>query len=977
MGLWNLSLGNLEIHLDLNDKKFKKKLRNVDHNLKNISKNAKMVGKALTKYVTVPVTAVAAASVKAFADFDSAMTQSVAIMGQKGEQMRKQMEDVAKEISTNSIKSATELAESYFFLASAGFTVEQSMAALPVVTNFATAGMFDMAQATDLLTDAQSALGLTVDDSVKNMENMKRVSDVLVKANTLANATVEQFSTALTSKAGTAMKSYNIELEEGVAVLAAYADQGIKAELAGNMFDRMLRLLIKSINENKQQWDAWGIATTDAQGNLLPLADIIEGLTNHTKNMGAAQKAAALDMLGFQARSQQAILPLLGLQNEIRNYNHELDGASGTTDEIANKQLKSFNAQMKILWNNIKVAGIGIGSILEPWIRKLADALKGAVTWFRTLNEGTRKFIVYTGLFLAAIGPTLLAFGTFVNLIRFAIRGLGPLIWMWNTFIKLLGVFTKVAKVAFKVLIWGLKSMVKLLWAGIKALLPYLPFIAVFTAIALSVWMIVDAFTAADLGIQNWFRSMTVAGTSVGAWWDALGTYMWQVWDYVVNKLALGWKTYWFAARESGRLVLRFFLRVGKGISDFFWAVVQKLAQGFTAMIRDVTDGLVSVSLLTRKKRGEIIAGAMKLEQKVRKMRKNSNQNYNAALKKSLGNSKKDWEGYYNKVAELDQKHTENTKKWQETRNRIFMQDDRKQAGPQKPEGGGFDIAGLLGGFDYQKMLDEIKDKYKDTTASVSNDTQMLAEKFQTLAPSMTEFIQGTLGQIFEMATDPDVQAMGQANQQMFSIFEARLEMVKTYGDRHKEILEQIATSSLSVQEKQAAKEMAIEDHKRAVMLSGVASLLSAGLSLLASGGKKQFKLYKALAIAEAGIATYSAYNKALAAPPGPPATIPLAASILVMGLAKVRQIAMMQPGTGIGGGGGGGGATTNFGARPPAGGLLGQDEEERMDKPDKYTIIIENIHGSADEEFADMLAEKIADRSGDGREFGFETTTR
>ena len=61
------------------------------------------------------------------------------------------------------------------------------------------------------------------------MAQMSRVSDVLVRANTLANATVQQFSTALTSKAGAALKSFNKDVEEGVAVLAAMADQGIKA----------------------------------------------------------------------------------------------------------------------------------------------------------------------------------------------------------------------------------------------------------------------------------------------------------------------------------------------------------------------------------------------------------------------------------------------------------------------------------------------------------------------------------------------------------------------------------------------------------------------------------------------------------------------------------------------------------------------------------------------------------------------------
>ena len=40
-------------------------------------------------------------------------------------------------------------------------------------------------------------------------------------------------------------------------------------------------------------------------------------------------------------------------------------------------------------------------------------------------------------------------------------------------------------------------------------------------------------------------------------------------------------------------------------------------------------------------------------------------------------------------------------------------------------------------------------------------------------------------------------------------------------------------------------------------------------------------------------------------------------------------------------------------------------------------TIIVENVHGTADERFADDLAQKIVDRSGDGREFGFVTVTQ
>ena len=282
---FNMSLGNLVVKIVGDNSKFASALRNTETRLDEFSKKTKQIGKSLTKNVTLPLTAIGGASLKAFQSFDSAMTQSLAIMGNVSPKIRKEMEMTAKTLASTGRQSASELAESYFFLASAGFTAEQSIASLKTVQAFATAGMFDMAQATDLLTDAQSALGMTSKDSVKNMKNMTNLSDVLVRANTVANASVEQFATALTSKAATAMRSYNISLEEGVSVLAVYADQGIKAELAGNMFDRMTRLLIKSVNENAKAWDDLNIATTKANGDLLPIADIMEQVTKKTKKM--------------------------------------------------------------------------------------------------------------------------------------------------------------------------------------------------------------------------------------------------------------------------------------------------------------------------------------------------------------------------------------------------------------------------------------------------------------------------------------------------------------------------------------------------------------------------------------------------------------------------------------------------------------------------------------------------------------------
>ena len=105
------------------------------------------------------ITAFSGLFLKTFAGFDDALNQSLAIMGDVSDAMRKDMAQAAKDVARETRFNATDAAESYFFLASAGLDAKQSIEALPQVAQFAQAGMFDMAQATDLLTDAQSALG--------------------------------------------------------------------------------------------------------------------------------------------------------------------------------------------------------------------------------------------------------------------------------------------------------------------------------------------------------------------------------------------------------------------------------------------------------------------------------------------------------------------------------------------------------------------------------------------------------------------------------------------------------------------------------------------------------------------------------------------------------------------------------------------------------------------------------------------------
>ena len=412
------------------------------------SAQMKKIGRGMTLGLTLPLLGVAAASVKAGADFDNSMTKSLAIMKTTIEQ-QEEMARVARDTAKTTAFSHTQVADSYFYLASAGLDAAAAMAAIPAVAEFAQAGAFDLALATDLLTDAQSALGLAIrDDAVANMKNMIKVSDVLVKANTLANATVEQFSSALTTEAGAALKSFGIDMEEGVAVLAAFADQGVKGQVAGSGLSRILRLLTKAANSNQEEMDKLGITVFDTNGEIRNMADIIEDLENALGGMSDKQRTVALESIGFTARVQGIILPLLGTSAAIRDYEKALRDAGGTTKMVSEKQLESFTNQMAMVKSQLVDVGITIGNILMPIVLKLSKSITDVVAKFQEFSPAVQKTILIVLGLVAALGPVLMILGQMMPVFMEM-----PLIILkvkaaWAILTSALGLFTIAASVA-------------------------------------------------------------------------------------------------------------------------------------------------------------------------------------------------------------------------------------------------------------------------------------------------------------------------------------------------------------------------------------------------------------------------------------------------------------------------------------------------------------------------------------------------
>lgn len=401
-----ISLGDLVIRLNAQTTAFDRKMARSRRTLGMMSGAARSLAAAF-----LPLSGAAgfAAVARSGEEFNRKMNNSLAIMKNVSTVMRTDMKQAAFDVARTTQFSASQAAESYYFLASAGLDAKQSIAALPQVAAFAQAGQFDLARATDLATDAQSALGLTVSDSAANLKNLTKVTDVLIKANTLANASAEQFSEALTTKSGAALRSVGKTIEEGVAVLAAFADQGIKGAEAGTALQIVMRDLQTKAIQNAAAFKQARVAVFDAKGEMRNMADIVADLESHLSGLSDESQKSALMTLGFTDKSIAFAQALIGVSEKIRGYEAELMKAGGTTKDVADKQLTPLQKGLAEIGAAATEAGAAMMEAFGPTLEK---ALRSTAKEISSLQKILGKWEVLLGKAIEGGYPREGAMGT-------------------------------------------------------------------------------------------------------------------------------------------------------------------------------------------------------------------------------------------------------------------------------------------------------------------------------------------------------------------------------------------------------------------------------------------------------------------------------------------------------------------------------------------------------------------------------------
>ena len=390
------------------------------------------IGVAAFGAAATGMAAFGASSVEAGKAFDASMSQVAATMGVTVDEIG-ELRDFAQQMGSTTAFSATEAADALNYMALAGYDAQTSMAMLPNVLNLAAAGGIDLAYASDMITDASSALGLSIEET-------SIMVDQMAMASSKSNTSVQQLGEAMLTIGATA-RDVAGGTEELSTMLGVLADNGIKGSEGGTHLRNILMAMIPKSEAAADAWEALGVQAYDANGNLRALPEVMqdlnaamEGMTDERRQIMLAnmfnktdlaavnalmntsaeryeELAAAIDSAWYDAEGFQSSLATMGTNlDEMKASMSDLGISASTFDEILMQSGGDAELFADMLWeaadtgvtyedivDGLGVSMTGLQKAFDSTAgsaQKMADTqldnLAGDITLFESALEGAK-----------------------------------------------------------------------------------------------------------------------------------------------------------------------------------------------------------------------------------------------------------------------------------------------------------------------------------------------------------------------------------------------------------------------------------------------------------------------------------------------------------------------------------------------------------------------------------------------------------
>ena len=382
----------------------------------NVSEKADRLGNTLTTGLTVPIVGLGTAAVTTGNNFEAQMSRVQAIASATKDELQ-QLTKQAIELGAKTSFSATEVAEGMENLASAGFTTEEIMKAMPGLLDLAASSGAELATASEIAASAIRGFGLEADKS-------GHIADVFAEAAARTNAQTEDMGEAMKYIAPVA-NTMGISLEETAAAIGIMSDAGIKGSQAGTSLRGALTRLTKPTDKMLGIMEDLGISFYDNEGKMKSLTEMVSMLQKATKGLTDEQKQNALTIL-FGTESLSGMLSLINRgSDELEDMTKSFKKADGAAEKMADTMLDNTAGSLESLSGSIESAGIAVQKALSPEIKKLAKQIQDLVDNFTNLSEEEQLNIIKTVALVAGIGPLIKILGTTGKALGTVTKGVG------------------------------------------------------------------------------------------------------------------------------------------------------------------------------------------------------------------------------------------------------------------------------------------------------------------------------------------------------------------------------------------------------------------------------------------------------------------------------------------------------------------------------------------------------------------------
>lgn len=427
---------NLVVKIAADISSLSKGLQSAQKQIQKVASTFTKTGTKLTASITAPLMALGGTAVKISADFQQSMANAASVAGATGEELQ-EMTDLAREMGAKTVFSASEAADALYYMASAGYKVDQMADSIEATLNLASATQSDLAFTTDTVISALNQFGLEASEA-------ERVTNVYAAAIGASMASMDKLSNSM-GYVGPVANSLGWEIEEVTGALSVLYNAGYDGSTAGTSLRQALVSLMNPTSAAVAVFDELGI-------NLEQLDPVSNDLASILDTLSDAGMTTAQAMEVFGARAGPGMLALMGAGGDaVRDMTAAVTGTNKAT-EMAETQLDTLSGQLKIMKSMLEEVALQFGDILIPIIRELLQKyITPLINKFMGLSSSTKKNIVVIALLAAAIGPLLLVIGKVISSVGTIVKlgsllfskvGLiiaiiaavvGVLIYLWNT----------------------------------------------------------------------------------------------------------------------------------------------------------------------------------------------------------------------------------------------------------------------------------------------------------------------------------------------------------------------------------------------------------------------------------------------------------------------------------------------------------------------------------------------------------------